>query len=119
MAECIPFWERILLVIVRTELGVGLVLTSSTLIIILSHPRFRRRHHIFPFNLSLADLAGVTLNVIQQVLDESLVGVCISSHDHNVFLNINSRAISTINCIVSRNHFRNVSRRCNVHTFQL
>ncbi|XP_041468595.1 uncharacterized protein LOC121418677 [Lytechinus variegatus] len=56
-----------ILLIKRIELGIAFVFISTTLLLILGCPRFRQRHHIFSFNLALADLVGVVIYVIFEV----------------------------------------------------
>ncbi|XP_054750124.2 uncharacterized protein LOC129255819 [Lytechinus pictus] len=51
--------QATLFVIKAMELVIALILTMSTLLLILSRPRLRKQHYIFPFNLTLADLTGV------------------------------------------------------------
>ena len=64
------------------EMGIGLVLNSVTVILIICHPTLRKQHHIFPCNIALADL----LRIVMLITEDVVFRIGITARDEVILL---------------------------------
>ena len=60
----------------QAVLWVSLLLTAATLIMIVGHRSLRKQHHIFPFNIVLADLLGIVTFLVYDFIHFLGIQVC-------------------------------------------
>ena len=60
--------DRILRPLKLTIMTIALMMTTSTLMMIVSHRQLRQKHNIFPFNIVLADMVFIVAHFFMETM---------------------------------------------------